>query len=261
MEQYNASVMEKTIDDLCVEFPHCNISSNAALPQKVKIIVARAKDLEDTIENMDAKHKVHIAELEARTLGTPLTIREAWVQDLRGYAEMVETHIAEAQQLLNDASQAWTNMDDINGLVEVRAALQKMQREIDGLIGTMKDLLLIERMLKMGKMTKLQAEMQKLRAEEACYTKTLQPWQEKVSAIVVGVNEKLLQARRMHTIVTSLLEEQPTADLVNATRERIDQITQEIAELCTNFNKMNNEMWDIVHPLKAGACGSGMSHK
>ena len=65
----------------------------------------------------------------------------------------------------------------------------------------------------------------------------------------------------MQTTVTSLLEEQPTADLVNATRERIDQITQEIAELCTNFNKLNNEMWDIVNPPKAGVGGSGTIHK
>ena len=79
----------------------------------------------------------------------------------------------EAQQLLNDASQAWTNMEDIDGLVEVRAALQKMQREIDTLTGAMRDLLPIERMLKMGETNKLQAKMQKLREEEVPYTKTL----------------------------------------------------------------------------------------
>ena len=152
-------------------------------------------------------------------------------------------------------------MDDIDGLVEVREALQKTQWELDALTGMIKDLLPIERMLKMGEMTKLQVEMQKLRAKEAHYMKTLQPWKAKVSAIVVGVNEKLLQAKRMQTIVTSLLEEQPTMDLINATRESVDQITRDIAELRANFNKLNNEMWDIVHPQKADIGGSGMSHK
>ena len=46
---------------------------------------------------MDAKHKAHIAEIEARTPGTPPTEREAWAQELRGYVEMVETHVVEAQ--------------------------------------------------------------------------------------------------------------------------------------------------------------------
>ena len=32
MEQYNANMMEKTIDDLCIEFLHYNISSDVALP-------------------------------------------------------------------------------------------------------------------------------------------------------------------------------------------------------------------------------------
>ena len=62
-------------------------------------------------------------------------------------------------------------------------------------------------------------------------------------------------------IVTSLLQEQPTADLVNATRESVDLITREILGLRVNLNKLNNEIWDIVHPPKAGADGLGTSHK
>jgi hypothetical protein len=59
-------------------------------------------------------------------MGMPPAVREVRVQELRCYVEMVETRVAEAQQLLNEASQAWTNMEDINGLVEVRKSLQKM---------------------------------------------------------------------------------------------------------------------------------------
>ena len=50
-------------------------------------------------------------------------------------------------------------------------------------------------------------------------------------------------------------------DLVNTTRESVDQITREIAELRANLNKLNNEMWDTVHPPKADAGGLGMHHK
>ena len=96
--------MEKMIDDLCTKFPHCNILADAALPQKVKIIVSRAKDLEETIKKMDAKHKAHIAKLEVRTPGTPTAEREVWTQELRGYIDVVEVRIEEAQQLINDAN-------------------------------------------------------------------------------------------------------------------------------------------------------------
>lgn len=91
--------------------------------------------------------------------------------------------------------------------------------------------------------------------------KTLQPWQAKVSTIALIANEKLVQGRKMQTIVISMLEEEPTVNLVNATRESVDEITQEIAKLRANFNKLNNEIWDTVHPPKADASDSGTSHK
>jgi hypothetical protein len=60
-------------------------------------------------------------ELKAKTLGTPLTEREAWAQALKGYVGIVEVRIEEAHKLINDAGEAWTNMEDIDDLVKVRA--------------------------------------------------------------------------------------------------------------------------------------------
>ena len=59
----------------------------------------------------------------------------------------------------------------------------------------------------------------------------------------------------------SLLEEKPTVNLINATRESVDQITWEIAELRTDFNKLNNEKWNTTHPPMVDTGGSGTSHK
>lgn len=64
--------MKQKIEDLCVELPQCNISPDAPLSQKVKTIIAKAKDLKETIERMDVEHNAHIVELEARAPGTPL---------------------------------------------------------------------------------------------------------------------------------------------------------------------------------------------
>lgn len=125
----------------------------------------------------------------------------------------------------------------------------------------MKDLKPIERMLKSGETTKLQAKMQKLREKEVCYTKMLQPWQTQLLNIALIVTEKLSQAQKMQTTVTILLEEQPIDDLVNATRESVDQITKEIADLCAAFTMWEKEMWDITHLEEAQAGGSRTSHK
>ena len=62
-----------------MELPQCNIQPEALLSQKVKIIVAWVKDLEETIEKMDAEHKDHIPELEAQAPRMPLEEHEARV--------------------------------------------------------------------------------------------------------------------------------------------------------------------------------------
>lgn len=210
---------------------------------------------------MDVEHKARITELEVKTPGMPPVEKEARAQALKGYAGIVEARIEEVQKLINDASEAWKNMEDIDGLVQVWEKLQATPHEVDSLTGTMKDLQPIQRMLKMGETTKLQAKMHKLREKEARYTKTLQPWQTRLSTIALKVTENLSQAQQMQIAVTSLMEEQSTADLVDATRESVDHITKEIVELNTNFTKLNNDIWDATHSSKAQVEGLGMNHK
>ena len=161
-QEYEESQLKQSIEDLCTKLPQCNISSEAPLSQKVKIIVERAKDLEETIEKMNAKHKDRITELEARAPGMPPKEREARVAELQGYADTIETRLAETQKLLNEATEMWTTMEDIDGLIEVRETLQKNQKELDELTAIMKDLIPLQRMLKMGESKRLQAKLQKL---------------------------------------------------------------------------------------------------
>ena len=59
------------IEDLCADLPQWNIQPETPLSQNVKIIASRAKDLEETIEKMDAENKASIIELEAKEPGTP----------------------------------------------------------------------------------------------------------------------------------------------------------------------------------------------
>lgn len=106
-----------------MECPNYNILASVALPQKVCIIFSKAKDLEDTIEKIDAEYKACIVELDAKLPGMPRTKKEARAQAIKGHAGTVEAHIEEDQKLLNDAVEAWTNMEDIDDLVKIRNQL------------------------------------------------------------------------------------------------------------------------------------------
>ena len=76
-KEYEESHLKISIEYLCMELPQCNISPEALLSQKVKIILARSKDLEETIQKMDAEHKARIMELEARAPKMPFEEHEA----------------------------------------------------------------------------------------------------------------------------------------------------------------------------------------
>lgn len=70
-QEYEESELKRSIEDLRTELPQCNISLDAPLSQKVKINVAKTKDLEETIEKMDAEHKACITKLKAKVPGMP----------------------------------------------------------------------------------------------------------------------------------------------------------------------------------------------
>ena len=117
----------------------------------------------------------------------------------------------------------------------VREDLQKNQQELEEVVATMKDMPLLQCMLKMGENKRLQTELQKLRTQEAKYLKIVQPWQEEVSQIALQVNEKLAKFKEMQTTVASLLDEPATIELVDISWEHIDQMNKDLAPLQDDF--------------------------
>ena len=126
-KEHEERKLKKVIEYLCAELPQCNIQPETSLLQKL-IIIAKAKDLEETIEKMDVEHKACTAKLEEKEPGTPPEEREAKVVELQGYATTISLRLAETQKLLDDATTTWTTMDDIDDLVEVHITLQKSQK-------------------------------------------------------------------------------------------------------------------------------------
>ena len=145
----------------------------------MKIITAKAKDLKETIENMDAEHKSCIAELEAKAPGTPSEEREEKAQAHRAFSATIAKQLEDAQKLLDETTNAWTVMNANEDLVNVHEAIHKTQQEMDTVATAMKDLPPIQRMMKMGETKKLQNQMHMLRKDEAHYLKIVQPWKMK----------------------------------------------------------------------------------
>ena len=205
---------------------------------------------------MDAKHKDRIVELEAKEPETPPEERKARVAELQGYATTIALHLAETRKLMDNTTTTWTTMEDLDDLVEVCAALQKNQKELDEVMTIMKYLVSLQHMLKMGESKSLQTELQQLQAQEAEYLKTLQPWKDQVSKIVVKVNAKLTKFQAMQMTVASLLAEPTTAYLVNKTRKCVDQMTQDITGLQDTYTQFSTKLWETVKGKKDDAGGS-----
>ena len=143
------------IEDLCAELPQCNIQPETSLLQKVNIIVARAKDLEETIERMDMEHKSRITELEAKAPETSSEELKERTQALQAFSATIAKHLEDAQKLLDETTNAWATMNDIENMVNVHEAIQKTQQEMDTIVVAMKDFPPVQCMIKMGETKKL----------------------------------------------------------------------------------------------------------
>lgn len=89
---------------------------------------------------------------------------------------------------------------------------------------------------------------------------TLQPCQEQVLEIVVKINVKMIEFKVTQTTVVSLLEEQPTIEVITATRESVDQMMQDIATLQERYTKVSKEIWNTMKGPKDDIGGLRTSH-
>ena len=111
--------LTQTIEDVCVELPRCNIQPESSLLQKVKIIEDREKYLEQTVERMDAEHKAHITEVEARGSATPPKQHEERTKDLKAFVVTIALCHKDTQKLLDDTTTTWATMEEFEDLVVV----------------------------------------------------------------------------------------------------------------------------------------------
>lgn len=106
--------------------------------------------------------------------------------------------------------------------------------------------------------------MQMLHKDEARYLKTNQLWQDEVSQIALQVNEKIKDFKATQTIVMSLLEEPTTTELVDTTKECVDQLEKDLVGLQDKFTSFKKKIMDMhdseKKSMKKTIGDSGMSH-
>lgn len=67
------------------------------------------------ITEIELEHKVFIVDLETRAPRMPPIEHEARVAELKGCSVTIDSHLVEAQKLLDKAMHTWTTMEEIDG--------------------------------------------------------------------------------------------------------------------------------------------------
>lgn len=147
--------LKKTIAYIGVELPEYNIDPEIPILQAINLIAGWAKELEKKVVKIEEEYKARIAKLETKYPVTPPDKHKARVAKLKGYAITIELRLAKTHKLLDDTTSTWTTMEDLDDLVEVCTLLQKNQRELDEVVAAMKDLVPLQRMLKMRESKRL----------------------------------------------------------------------------------------------------------
>ena len=106
--------------------------------------------------------------------------------------------------------------------------------------------------------------MQMLHKDEYCYLKIVQPWKDEVSQIALQVNEKMIEIKATQMTLASLLEQPTTSELVETTKECVEQLEKDLAELQDKFTSFTKKIMDIHDSQKQSrkktTGDSGMSH-
>ena len=94
------------------------------LTQKVRRVADRAKALEEIVTKMEEDHKAQIVELEDWALGTPQEDKEARVEAFRLISTQMKSRIDDAQSVLADATNTWSELDEHPERVELQQSIQ-----------------------------------------------------------------------------------------------------------------------------------------
>ena len=119
--------LSQVLQSIALELPQCHIEFTLPLPQKVRRVADRAKALEETVARMEeakAKmeedHQAQIEELEAHAQDTSQADKQARVEAFRLVSAQMQSRIDDALSVLNDATNTWSNLDQLPEKVEIQ---------------------------------------------------------------------------------------------------------------------------------------------
>ena len=76
---------------------------------------------------MDEEYKPRIMEIEAKGPATPLKQHEVRIEELKAASTMIVFLLEDTQNLLDDATSAWSAIEEITDLMTVCEEVQKTQ--------------------------------------------------------------------------------------------------------------------------------------
>ena len=141
------------LQNIATELPQCNIQHELTVTQKIRKISDRAKALEEEKAKMEEEYKGKIAELEARQPGSPEESKEVRIQAFRIFATQMKCRVDEVQSLLANATNTWTELEELLEKKDVQKIIQGYEQAIARAEEEAKSLGVVQKMKKKAEIT------------------------------------------------------------------------------------------------------------
>ena len=105
---------------------------------------------------MEEYHKVQIVELEAQAPGMPEVDKEARTQAFRLTSTQMKCHIDDADSLLADATNIWSELEELPDRLDLQQSIQNIENAVAAMKEEFKSLGALAKMKKTTEMNHLQ---------------------------------------------------------------------------------------------------------
>jgi hypothetical protein len=249
------------IEEIAQELPACEIQPDLPLVAKVQIIGGRVKTLEQEKVAMAEDHRTQIAELEARVAAQTTDDAQVQFEALSRASMQMKNRVQEAENLMNQAMEAWTELVKLPFKVGLSEQVQAAEQSLAVLNEEAKSLTGLPKMKKMGEVRKMQQQLHKLRTEDEKLTNSIQPFMDEYAEIVGQVETKIKEIAESQEIIDTLTKEDATAETVQTAVECVDELDSAIAKWKNTFAETQARADAQIKRPHASASGSRASHK
>jgi archaellum component FlaC len=253
--------IRNAVDEIAQELPACEIQPDLPLVEKVQIIGGRVKTLEHEIVAMAEDHRTQISELEARVAAHLTDDSQQQFEALRRTSTQLTSRAGEAENLMNQAMEAWTELETLPFKIGLLQQVQGAEQSLTVLTEEAKALEGLAKMRKMSEVRRIQQQLHKLRNEDAKLTNSIQPFMDEYADLAAQIEAKIKEIAESQQVIDGITKEEATAETVQTAVECVDELDSAIAQWKKTLAETQAKADAQIKRPHASASGSRASHK